>query len=216
MITVTTALTAFTDAVAAAVNGGKVETAAKKARRAELVSFMRQLAAYVTLTSDGDLEKLLSSGFPYQKPERSRVGILPAPAAPTLRFGRKSGQLDATVSPIYGAGSYNWRIALASAPTTFVQTAQTAGGRYSFPGFNPWAGLQRGSQRRRRCRSRRLERSVDRHRGVGSGFPSGKFPSQATFRTRPRRGKSLPAVFLFPCSGSRVGCRARERSVAAT
>ena len=137
MITVTTALTAFTDAVAAAVNGGKVETAAKKARRAELVSFMRQLAAYVTLTSDGDLEKLLSSGFPYQKPERSRVGILPAPAAPTLRFGRKSGQLDATASPIYGAGSYNWRIALASAPTTFVQTAQTAGGRYSFQGLTP-------------------------------------------------------------------------------
>jgi hypothetical protein len=135
--TVTTALTAFIDAVAAAVNGGRVETAAKKARRAELVSLMRQLAAYVTLTADGDLEKLLSSGFPYQKPDRTRVGILPAPTAPTLRFGGKSGQLDATVSPIYGAGSYNWRVALASSPTTFVQTAQTVGGRYSFQGLTP-------------------------------------------------------------------------------
>jgi hypothetical protein len=131
------ALGAFTDAVAAAVNRGKVETAAKNARRAELASLMRQLASYVTLTSDGDMEKLLSSGFPYQKPVRNRVGTLPAPAAPTLRIGMKSGELDATVPPIYGAGSYNWRVALASKPDTFVQTAQTTGGRYTFQGLTP-------------------------------------------------------------------------------
>ncbi len=132
-----TALGAFTDALAAAVNRGKVETAAKNARRAELASLMRQLASYVTLTSDGDMEKLLSSGFPYQKPVRNRVGTLPAPVAPTLRIGMKSGALDATVPPIYGAGSYNWRVALASKPDTFVQIAQTIGSRYTFQGLTP-------------------------------------------------------------------------------
>jgi hypothetical protein len=134
---VTTALAAFTTAVADAVNGGKEMTVIKKARRAELVSLMRQLASYVTVTSDGDLEKLLSSGFPYQKPVRTPVGNLPAPEVPTLRLPIKSGQLDAAITPIYGAASYNWRLALASAPAVFVQTAQTTGGRNTFEGLTP-------------------------------------------------------------------------------
>jgi hypothetical protein len=134
---VSTALAAFTTAVADAVNGGKEQTAAKKARRAELAALLRQLASYVTITSNGDMEKLLSSGFPYQKPTRTPVGTLPAPDAPTLRFGIKSGQLDATIAPVYGSSAYNWRLALASAPAVFVQTAQTTGGRYLFEGLTP-------------------------------------------------------------------------------
>lgn len=134
---VSTALAAFTTAVAAAVNGGRELTAIKKAKRAELVSLMRQLASYVTVTSNGDLTVLLSSGFPYQKPVRTPVGILPAPVAPTLKLSAKSGQLDASISPIYGAASYNWRVALASAPATFVQNAQTTSARTSFQGLTP-------------------------------------------------------------------------------
>jgi len=134
---VQTALGEFTTAVAEAVNGGRVLVAAKNAKRAELVSLMRQLASYVTVTSNGDMKTLLSSGFPYQKPVRTRVGTLPAPAAPTLRRGALSGQLDASASPVYGAGSYNWRISLASKPDEFVQTAQTMGGRHSFKGLTP-------------------------------------------------------------------------------
>jgi hypothetical protein len=134
---VDTALAAFTTAVAAAVNGGKEQHAAKKARRAELVSLMRQLASYVTVTSNGDMEVLLSSGFPYQKPVRTPVGILPAPDAPTLKHGGRSGQLDGSISPVYGAGAYNWRVALASDPDTFVQTAQTTGGRHTFEDLTP-------------------------------------------------------------------------------
>jgi hypothetical protein len=137
LATVSAALAAFTTAVAEAVNGGKEQTVAKKARRAELAALMRQLASYVTVTSNGDMEKLLSSGFPYQKPVRTPVGILPAPAAPSLKFGGRSGQLDASVSPMYGAGSYNWRVALASAPGTFVQTTQTIAGRCTFNGLTP-------------------------------------------------------------------------------
>jgi len=134
---VSAALAAFTTAVAEAVNGGKEQTVAKKARRAELAALLRQLASYVTVTSNGDMEKLLSSGFPYQKPTRSPVGTLPPPAAPTLRFGPKAGQLDATIAPVYGSSAYNWRVALASDPDTFVQTAQTTGGRCIFVGLTP-------------------------------------------------------------------------------
>lgn len=135
--TVSAALDAFITAVAEAVNGGKGQIAAKRARRAELVSLVRQLASYVTVTSNGDIKILLSSGFPYQKPVRSPVGILPAPVAPTLRFGSRSGQLDASISPVYGAASYNWRVALASAPGTFLQTAQTTAARHTFKDLTP-------------------------------------------------------------------------------
>lgn len=135
--TVTTALTAYTVALADAVNGGKELTAIKNAKRAELVSLMRQLASYVTVTANGDMTKLLSSGFPYQKPSRTRVGTLPAPEAPVLKLGGKSGQLGANVAPVYGAGSYNWRLALASSPNTFVQSVQTTGGRHTFDGLTP-------------------------------------------------------------------------------
>jgi hypothetical protein len=137
LATVTTALSAFTVALADAVNGGKQMTAIKNAKRAELVSLMRQLASYVTVTANGDMTKLLSSGFPYQKPTRSRIGALPAPEAPVLKHGALSGTVDTSITPVYGASSYNWRVALASAPSTFVQTAQTTGGRHSFNGLIP-------------------------------------------------------------------------------
>jgi hypothetical protein len=48
-----------------------------------------------------------------------------------------TGELKARVSKVNGANAYNWRIALASAPTVYVQTVQTTGSRYTFEGFTP-------------------------------------------------------------------------------
>ncbi len=134
---VSSALDAFTVAKAEAVKGGKEATALKRAARAELVALLRQLANYITDTSDGDLTKLLSTKFPIQKPTRSPVGQLPPPDAPTLKFGMISGELDAATSPVNGASTYNWRVALASAPDVYVQTAQTTGGRMVFEALTP-------------------------------------------------------------------------------
>ena len=134
---VTTALNAFTVALADAGNGGKELTSIKNAKRAELVSLMRQLGSYVTVTAAGDMTKLLSSGFPYQKPTRSAIGALPAPYTPVLKLGPHTGELDASVSPIYGAYTYNWRVALSSSPTTYVRAVQTTGGRILFDGLTP-------------------------------------------------------------------------------
>ncbi len=131
---------AFDDYKAAvnnAVNGGKEMTALKRAKRATLASLMRQLAGYLTAASAGDMAVLLSSGFPHQKPVRQPVGLLPTPGSPVLRQGKHSGQLHAVVRPVYGATSYNWRLALASAPNTYVQTPQTTGGRFLFKGLTP-------------------------------------------------------------------------------
>lgn len=132
---VQTAFSAYKVATAEAAQGGVANTAARDARRAELVSLLRQLANYVSATANGDLETLISSGFPIQKPDRNPIGPLPAPFAPAMAQGPVTGSLSAVVSPIYGGFTYNWRLALASAPTVFVQTAQTTAARVLFTGL---------------------------------------------------------------------------------
>ncbi len=129
---VQTAFDAYKVATADAALGGKEKTAARDARRAELVSLLRQLANYVDATANGDLEQLMTSGFPTQKTQRTPIGPLPAPDAPNVSQGPVTGTLRAVISPLNGGYAYNWRIALASAPTVFVQTAQTTGGRVMF------------------------------------------------------------------------------------
>jgi hypothetical protein len=57
----------------------KENTAIRNARRPELVSLLRQLANYVSATANGNLETLISSGFPIQKTTRTPIGPLPAP-----------------------------------------------------------------------------------------------------------------------------------------
>ena len=55
----------------------------------------------------------------------------------TLTNGVNPGDMIAVTAPIYGAGSFNWQIAAASAPTVMLQTAQTLGGRVTFSGLTP-------------------------------------------------------------------------------
>src|SRR5271169_5863733 len=59
----TTSLTAFNNALAAAAQGGPMQTAAKNAARDALVALLRQEANYVQGVASDDLAKLLSSGF---------------------------------------------------------------------------------------------------------------------------------------------------------
>src|SRR5205814_2135514 len=112
LASITDALNAFTVALSDAANGGTEYTSIKNAKRTELATLMRQLASYVTVTCNNDMTKLLGSGFPYQKPGRTPVGVLPAPATPVLSLGARSGELNATSSPVTGASFYTWRLAL--------------------------------------------------------------------------------------------------------
>ena len=134
---ITTALNAFTIALADAADGGVEKTAIKNAKRAELVSLLRQLSSYVFATANGDMTKLLSSGFPAQKTSRSPIGPLPAPATPVLSQGPVTGSLNALSPPVSGSYIYNWRVALASAPTTYVKQQQTTAASNTFEGLTP-------------------------------------------------------------------------------
>jgi hypothetical protein len=134
---VTAALTAFSDAETAAVNGGVVLTAIKNDRRADLVALVRELASYVQVACKGDLTVLMSSGFPIQKPQRNPIGDLPAPANLTVTLGSHTGELDAAVAPVFGAAVYNWRISTAANPSAVVQSAQTTAASNTFTGLTP-------------------------------------------------------------------------------
>jgi hypothetical protein len=131
------AVDAFNVAIANAANGGTELTATKNAKRNELAALLRQLSYYVSANCGGDMAKLLSSGFPAQKNSRTPIGPLPAPVAPILTQGVLSGTLDASTTPLTGAYTYNWRLALASAPGVYVQTAQTTAASTSFASLTP-------------------------------------------------------------------------------
>jgi hypothetical protein len=131
------ALDGFSTALANAADGGLTLTAIKNAKRAVLVALLRALASYVSVTCNGDLAVLLSSGFPIQKPQRSPIGELPAPDNVTLSLGAHTGELDAAAAPVVGASTYNWRLARADAPTVYVQTAQTTAASTSFESLTP-------------------------------------------------------------------------------
>ena len=133
---VSTALAAFTHALAAAAEGGIPLTLAKNDARAALAGLLRELASYVQLACKGDLTKLLTSGFPVQKAVRTPVGILPPPAV-TVKLGSKSGDLAAKLAPMAGAAIYNWRVTTASSPAAPVFTAQTTAASHTFAGLTP-------------------------------------------------------------------------------
>jgi hypothetical protein len=135
LLLIKAALEDFRTAQAAAGGGGVVLTAAKMAKRKALCALVRSLANDVNEECLGDLTTLLSSGFPIQKPQHFPIGDLPTPATPTLTLGVHSGELDASVPPIYGAQTYNWQVATASAPTVILQTLQTTAASTTFAGL---------------------------------------------------------------------------------
>jgi hypothetical protein len=95
---------------------------------------MRQLAAYVQSHCQEDRTIILSSGFePTKVP--APVGPVATPNAPIVRQGPTTGTLKARTGKVTGASAYNWRVALASDPTTYVQSKQTTGSRSSFSGL---------------------------------------------------------------------------------
>jgi hypothetical protein len=131
-----TALDNFSAGVAAAADGGRSATAKKNNLRLILVGMMRQLASYVGVTCQGNMTNLLLSGFPIQKPTRTPIGIVPAPQSLTVTHGALSGSLDAGVSPVFGASTYNWTCTAATAGAIPL-TGQSTAASYTFSGLTP-------------------------------------------------------------------------------
>lgn len=134
-----TAYAAYLVAKADAAQGGVQNTAIRNARRVELVVLLRTLLNNMNGICQGDVEMLLSSGFPICKTTRTPIGPLSPPQAPTLRRGPNSGTMTAFSPPVYGGALYTARLALASAPDIYLQTKQGTGARFGFDGLTPGA-----------------------------------------------------------------------------
>lgn len=134
--TVQTALDSFSTAVVVAAMGGAAAKAARNNARLVLTGLVRQLASYVTVTANDDMATLLLSGFPVQKPVRTPIGVLPAPASTVLVLGARTGELNAGVKPVFGASVYNWQLT-SSAPGSAPQTAQSTASSITFTGLTP-------------------------------------------------------------------------------
>lgn len=103
------ALTAFSQAIAAAKMGGPADTADKNNKRDALVALLRQLAGYVQMHHGNDLALLLGSGFEAVSSNRS-----PAPmVGPTIRdiLNGNTGQLILRVTPVPNSHGYEVRFA---------------------------------------------------------------------------------------------------------
>ena len=103
-----TATSDFTAKVAAAQNGGPMDTAAKNNSRQALLGILRQLAMYVQMNCNNDQAVLLSSGFQAQSTNRASIP-LEQPQGLSLNNGQ-SGQLVASIDPVRNANMYEGRI----------------------------------------------------------------------------------------------------------
>ena len=137
LLLVQAALAEFETALANTADGGHSAFSLKDQKREALCPLVRSLALDVTDECHGDLTVLLTSGFPIQKPEHYPIGDLPAPAAPALALGTHSGELDASVPPIYGSLTFNWKLMFASAPTVVVQEIETSTSYATFASLPP-------------------------------------------------------------------------------
>lgn len=136
LASLTAALDTLETAAQAAMARSRQAIANRNAATVAGLSLLRQLAGYVQSHSVGDVAVLLSSGFQPTKGS-TPVGPLPTPSTATLRQGPTSGSILARTPKIKGAYSYNWRLALASTPTTYLEEAQTTATRYIFTGMTP-------------------------------------------------------------------------------
>lgn len=107
---ITTAVNALETAVHDALDGGKIAIATRNAARAEMLSLLRQLAAYVTGNCNADLVALLGSGFEAVKAP-SPVGVLPAPENLRLSITGISGELYLRFDRVYNAANYSVQVA---------------------------------------------------------------------------------------------------------
>jgi len=98
-------LAAFEKAVAAAIDGGSAQTAAKNAAREALLAALRKLAAFVQMTADQDEALLRTSGFvPVSTTSRTPTKL----STPAIVAVDNEGttKLSVRLKPVANARSY--------------------------------------------------------------------------------------------------------------
>jgi hypothetical protein len=110
------------------------DTINKNNLRLVVTNLVRQLSYYVAKACNGDLGKLILSGFPPQKGKGQPVGIPAQPRSLTVNHGSQLSQLVARVNPVFGAVIYNYRL-LANTPGAVPVIVQDTAANHTFSGL---------------------------------------------------------------------------------
>ena len=158
-----TSVTAFTEAIQAALDGGANAKAVKGKQRKIVVQDMKVLVIYVQNNCNDDLSIFTSSGFTAQTPVKTTGLPVATPVIRNLDYGTVSGQLTATVKKVLGGHAYfirygavvngvvaSWTtISAVTINKKLVISGLTAGVTYGFQvqalgtvGYSDWSTLE--------------------------------------------------------------------------
>ncbi|MEA3186246.1 MAG: hypothetical protein QOD99_76 [Chthoniobacter sp.] len=110
----TASVDAFETAVHDALDGGKIVILTRNAARTELLSLLRQLAAYVQGHCGADVLTLVSSGFEAVRAP-APVGVLPAPQNLRLALTGMSGEMLLRFDRVANVANYSVQTATSPA-----------------------------------------------------------------------------------------------------
>src|SRR5262249_6174284 len=107
----------LSEAVLAAMDGGKTAKAAVDKQRKLIIQDLNLLAVFVQNVSNDDPVIFASSGFTPKQTGKSAPQPVAVPSFRSLDFGMNSGQIVATVKAVPGAKSYFIRYAVINGTT---------------------------------------------------------------------------------------------------
>jgi hypothetical protein len=106
-----TEVTTFSEAAAAALDGGKNAIALARKQRKIVIQDLKSLVVYVENNCNDDPAILTSSGFTVKTPVKTAAQPVSAPAFKSLDYGGNSGQITVTLKKVTGAKVYFVRYA---------------------------------------------------------------------------------------------------------
>lgn len=107
----TTLFTGYQAAYNAAATHDDIKMAARKTARTALTTYLKKLAPYLEVIANGDLGKLLSSGYSLRKDTAHTGGNVPPPAPENFMVERGSGgQLIAKARKLKNVDAYEVQI----------------------------------------------------------------------------------------------------------
>jgi hypothetical protein len=125
-------ITTYSNAITAALDGGKNAKAAREKAKKVVVNDLRQLAMYAESNCNDDMATFITSGFT-ARAKPAVTGPVDVPTFKTLDYGTRPGQILVTIKSVPGAKSYNVRYG-PMPPAPPASAGSTAG---AAPGATP-------------------------------------------------------------------------------
>ena len=109
LATFATDIATFSNAAAAALDGGKNAKSARDKAKKVLVTDLKQLAMYVQTNCNDEIAVFNTSGFTAKAKSSTSSGPVGVPTIKSLDYGTVPGQILVSIKSTPGAKSYNLR-----------------------------------------------------------------------------------------------------------